>query len=60
MITLAEDLVPKSVEIKEKEIGDLVDTEMQSTTSAIEMAARRIAVSRKESLRWTKDVGDHQ
>lgn len=45
MIALAEDLVPKMVDVKEKEIGDLVDNEMASTTSAIEEAARRIAVS---------------
>ena len=45
MISLAEDLVPKTVDFKEKEIGDQVDKEMASTTSAIEEAARRIAVS---------------
>ncbi|CAC5398124.1 HIP1 [Mytilus coruscus] len=56
MITLAEDLVPKSVEIKEKEIGDLVDTEMQSTTSAIEMAARRIAEMLEKTREATSGV----
>lgn len=45
MIAIAEDLVPKMVDVKEKEIGDLVDNEMSSTTAAIEEAARRIAVS---------------
>lgn len=51
MISLAEDLVPKMVDVKEKEIGDLVDNEMSSTTSAIEEAARRIA----EMLEKTRD-----
>jgi hypothetical protein len=45
MIAIAEDLVPKMVDVKEKELGDLVDNEMSLTTAAIEEAARRIAVS---------------
>ena len=51
MIAIAEDLVPKMVDVKEKEIGDLVDNEMSSTTAAIEEAARRIA----EMLEKTRD-----
>lgn len=45
LIKLAEDLVPKMVDVKEKEIGDLLENEMHSTTSAIELAAKKIEVS---------------
>ena len=41
---LAEDLVPKTVDIKDKEIGDMVEKEMSQTTAAIEQAAKRIEV----------------
>ncbi|XP_048733074.1 huntingtin-interacting protein 1-like isoform X3 [Ostrea edulis] len=42
LIKLAEDLVPKMVDVKEKEIGDLVENEMHSTSAAIEQAAKKI------------------
>nr|XP_022336836.1 huntingtin-interacting protein 1-like isoform X2 [Crassostrea virginica] len=42
LIRLAEDLVPKMVDVKEKEIGDLLENEMHSTSSAIEQAAKKI------------------
>lgn len=42
LIKLAEDLVPKMVDVKEKEIGDLLENEMHSTSSAIELAAKKI------------------
>lgn len=45
LIKLAEDLVPKMVDVKEKEIGDLLENEMHSTSSAIEQAAKKIEVS---------------
>lgn len=45
LIKLAEDLVPKMVDVKEKEIGDLLENEMHSTSSAIELAAKKIEVS---------------
>ena len=44
LIRLAEDLVPKMVDVKEKEIGDLLENEMHSTSSAIEQAAKKIEV----------------
>ena len=44
MLQLAEALVPKSNDVKAEEIGDLVESEMQSTTSAIEAAAAKIQV----------------
>ncbi|XP_060065039.1 huntingtin-interacting protein 1-like [Ylistrum balloti] len=42
LMNLAEALVPKMVDIKEGEIGDLVENEMSATNSAIEQAAQRI------------------
>ncbi|XP_021375645.1 huntingtin-interacting protein 1-like isoform X2 [Mizuhopecten yessoensis] len=42
LMHLAEALVPKMVDIKEGEIGDLVENEMSATHSAIEQAAQRI------------------
>lgn len=46
MLQLAEALVPKSDDVKATEIGDLVESEMQSTTAAIEAAANKIQVRR--------------
>ena len=44
VLQLAEALVPKDDDVNVKEIGDLVESEMQSTTSAIEAAADKIQV----------------
>ena len=41
---LTEELVPKSVDVKAEEIGDMVDSEMQLTSRAIEQAARKFQV----------------
>ena len=46
MLQLAEALVPKSDDVKATEIGDLVESEMQSTTAAIDAAANKIQVRR--------------
>ncbi|KAK3085075.1 hypothetical protein FSP39_023884 [Pinctada imbricata] len=42
LMKLAEDLVPKTVEIKDKEIGDMLEDELSQTTGAIEQAAKKI------------------
>ncbi|XP_025089296.1 huntingtin-interacting protein 1-like isoform X2 [Pomacea canaliculata] len=42
VLQLAEALVPKMEDVKVKEIGDLVENEMQSTTAAIEAAAQKM------------------
>ncbi|KAK7487938.1 hypothetical protein BaRGS_00020839, partial [Batillaria attramentaria] len=42
ILKLADALVPRMEDVKVKEIGDLVENEMQSTTSAIEAAAEKI------------------
>ncbi|XP_062614354.1 huntingtin-interacting protein 1-like isoform X3 [Saccostrea cucullata] len=42
LIKLAEDLVPKMVDVKEQEIGDLVENEMNSTHVVLEQAAKKI------------------
>ncbi|XP_061460646.1 huntingtin-interacting protein 1 isoform X2 [Rhineura floridana] len=39
---IAEDLLPKGLDIKQEELGDLVDKEMAATAAAIETAAARI------------------
>ena len=44
VLELATSLVPRSVDVGDKEIGDLVEDEMKSTTDAIEQAAARIQV----------------
>lgn len=44
VLQLAEALVPKMEDVKVKEIGDLVENEMQSTTAAIEAAAQKMQV----------------
>lgn len=41
----AETLLPKIADVKDKEIGDMVESEMQSTTSAVDLAAERIEVN---------------
>ncbi|CAH1801834.1 unnamed protein product [Owenia fusiformis] len=43
IITQAEDLVPKVEDVKAEQMGDLVEQEMQSTTDAIEAAAKKMA-----------------
>ena len=45
VLSLAEALVPKMEDVKVEEIGDLVDTEMHSTTAAVEAAAAKMEVS---------------
>ncbi|XP_061162711.1 huntingtin-interacting protein 1-like [Saccostrea echinata] len=42
LIKVAEDLVPKMVDVKEQEIGDLVENEMNSTHVVLEQAAKKI------------------
>ncbi|XP_075033857.1 huntingtin-interacting protein 1-related protein [Mixophyes fleayi] len=50
---LGEELRPKSLDIKQEELGDMVDKEMASTSQAIEDAVRRIEemmnLARKDS-----------
>lgn len=40
-----QELRPKGMDIRQDELGDLVDKEMASTSAAIEEAVRRIDVS---------------
>ncbi|EMP37090.1 Huntingtin-interacting protein 1-related protein [Chelonia mydas] len=42
ILQLGQELRPKSLDIKQEELGDLVDKEMSSTSAAIEDAVRRI------------------
>ncbi|CAE1302772.1 HIP1 [Acanthosepion pharaonis] len=45
----AETLLPKIADVKDKEIGDMVESEMQSTTSAVDLAAERIEAMLKKT-----------
>ncbi|GAB1608881.1 huntingtin-interacting protein 1-like isoform X2, partial [Argonauta hians] len=47
----AETLLPKIADVKDKEIGDMVESEMQLTTTAIDLAASKI----EEMLKKTKE-----
>lgn len=42
----SQELRPKGADIRQEELGDLVDKEMAATSAAIEEAVRRIDVSR--------------
>jgi len=44
LMVLTEELVPKSEDVKSETIGDMVDSEMQLTSKAIEQAAKKIQV----------------
>uniref|UniRef100_A0A8C2UCB6 Huntingtin interacting protein 1 related n=1 Tax=Coturnix japonica TaxID=93934 RepID=A0A8C2UCB6_COTJA len=44
VLELAQELRPKSLDIKQEELGDMVEKEMASTSAAIEDAVRRIEV----------------
>uniref|UniRef100_A0A8C0GPT5 Huntingtin interacting protein 1 related n=1 Tax=Chelonoidis abingdonii TaxID=106734 RepID=A0A8C0GPT5_CHEAB len=44
ILQLGQELRPKSLDIKQEELGDMVDKEMSSTSAAIEDAVRRIEV----------------
>uniref|UniRef100_A0A8C0B2F7 Huntingtin interacting protein 1 related n=1 Tax=Buteo japonicus TaxID=224669 RepID=A0A8C0B2F7_9AVES len=46
VLQLAQELRPKSLDIKQEELGDMVEKEMASTSEAIEDAVRRIEVRR--------------
>uniref|UniRef100_A0A8C7Z7B8 Huntingtin interacting protein 1 related b n=1 Tax=Oryzias sinensis TaxID=183150 RepID=A0A8C7Z7B8_9TELE len=45
ILKLGQDLRPKGMDIRQEELGDLVDKEMAATSAAIEEAVRRIDVS---------------
>lgn len=42
--TIGEELLPRGLDIKQEELGDLVDKEMAATSAAIEAATTRIEV----------------
>ncbi|KAJ8312658.1 hypothetical protein KUTeg_010031 [Tegillarca granosa] len=62
LIELAEALVPKSMDVKQGEIGDLIENEMAATSQAIEQAAKRIEGTStatefyKKNHRWTEGL----
>ena len=44
LMKLTEELIPKTEDVKVEEIGDMVESEMQMTSKAIEQAAKKIEV----------------
>ena len=44
MMKLTQDLIPKTEDVKAEQIGDMVESEMQMTSKAIEQAAKKIEV----------------
>lgn len=42
----SQELLPRGLDIKQEELGDLVDKEMAATSAAIEAATARIEVGR--------------
>ncbi|XP_063820635.1 huntingtin-interacting protein 1-related protein isoform X2 [Pseudophryne corroboree] len=53
---LGEELRPKSLDIKQEELGDMVDKEMASTSAAIEDAVRRIEEMMNQARKDTSGV----
>lgn len=54
-----QELRPKSMDVRQDELGDLVDKEMAATSAAIEEAVRRIDVSGvnlMSCLKWQNPV----
>ncbi|XP_006859750.1 PREDICTED: huntingtin-interacting protein 1 isoform X2 [Chrysochloris asiatica] len=62
MAAIGEELLPRGLDIKQEELGDLVDKEMAATSAAIESATARIegTASPKEfyakNSRWTEGL----
>uniref|UniRef100_A0AC11CJ71 Huntingtin interacting protein 1 n=1 Tax=Ovis aries TaxID=9940 RepID=A0AC11CJ71_SHEEP len=62
IMAISEDLLPRGLDIKQEELGDLVDKEMAATSAAIEAATARIegTASPKEfyakNSRWTEGL----
>ncbi|KFV98958.1 Huntingtin-interacting protein 1-related protein, partial [Eurypyga helias] len=64
VLQLAQELRPKSLDIKQEELGDMVEKEMASTSEAIEDAVRRIeemmSQARNESSGVKLEVNERQ
>ncbi|KAM4707564.1 huntingtin-interacting protein 1-related protein [Discoglossus pictus] len=56
ILGLGEELRPKSLDIKQEELGDMVDKEMASTAAAIEDAVRRIEEMMNQARKDTSGV----
>uniref|UniRef100_A0A8C7Z8T1 Huntingtin interacting protein 1 related b n=1 Tax=Oryzias sinensis TaxID=183150 RepID=A0A8C7Z8T1_9TELE len=56
ILKLGQDLRPKGMDIRQEELGDLVDKEMAATSAAIEEAVRRIDEMMKQAQKDTSGV----
>ncbi|XP_075424399.1 huntingtin-interacting protein 1-related protein isoform X2 [Ascaphus truei] len=56
ILGLGQELRPKSLDIKQEELGDMVDKEMAATSSAIEDAVRRIEEMMNQARKDTSGV----
>ncbi|XP_040272108.1 huntingtin-interacting protein 1-related protein [Bufo bufo] len=56
ILGLGEELRPKSMDIKQEELGDMVDKEMAATSAAIEDAVRRIEEMMNQARKDTSGV----
>uniref|UniRef100_U3I4P3 Huntingtin interacting protein 1 related n=1 Tax=Anas platyrhynchos platyrhynchos TaxID=8840 RepID=U3I4P3_ANAPP len=58
VLGLAQELRPKSLDIKQEELGDMVEKEMASTSAAIEDAVRRIEEMMSRARTESSVLGD--
>uniref|UniRef100_H2TBE6 Huntingtin interacting protein 1 related b n=1 Tax=Takifugu rubripes TaxID=31033 RepID=H2TBE6_TAKRU len=56
ILHLGQELRPKGMDVRQEELGDLVDKEMAATSAAIEEAVRRIDVSALNQRRCNKSI----
>ncbi|XP_061758422.1 huntingtin interacting protein 1 related b [Nerophis ophidion] len=56
ILSLGQELRPKSLDVRQEELGDLVDKEMAATSAAIEEAVRRIAEMMNQARKDTSGI----
>nr|XP_057926993.1 huntingtin interacting protein 1 related b [Doryrhamphus excisus] len=56
ILRLGQELRPKSLDVRQEELGDLVDREMAATSAAIEEAVRRIAEMMNQARKDTSGI----
>ncbi|XP_055511643.1 huntingtin interacting protein 1 related b [Leucoraja erinacea] len=56
ILDLGQELRPKSIDVKQEELGDMVDKEMASTSAAIEDAVKRIEEMMKQARQGSSGI----